>query len=289
MPKTRKLHHPPFDIEGWVNRQTLKEMDEAHAKSYGGRPQTGKMITSPEGAAIVERIRRATPAAILGRAVPGDIFIMAAGEPERPYITKAGGVPYFRKQDEWPRAQDGSFMSFICQFCFLDSGDLFKRKLPGDVLQMFVADETEWAHSEDPHMVKMRWVDVSPLDKPIGEAQMPVPPTNLAPCHGHIYRGMDYPDCPDEYFRKQGRWSEFLIPVAQATRIGGIPYFIQSDPREEGEEIIAVLNSVERLLRCDDGKTGPEDGEERLMLGDAGCVYFIMDDRGAVRWVEACY
>ncbi|MEM7227474.1 MAG: DUF1963 domain-containing protein, partial [Planctomycetota bacterium] len=59
-------------------------------------------------------------------------------EPEKPYLTKLGGVPHRESKKRWPMNRDGQPCTFVAQFCFADSRDIISTKLRGDVLLMFL-------------------------------------------------------------------------------------------------------------------------------------------------------
>ena len=69
--------------------------------------------------------------------MPTDIFLLNLGEPEQRAVTKVGGLPYRAAGKPWPIAQSGAPMTFLTQFCFVDSRDLVPP-LPGDMLLVFI-------------------------------------------------------------------------------------------------------------------------------------------------------
>lgn len=70
---------------------------------------------------------------------PCDVYCLALGEPEQPWMTKIGGRPFLNELREWPLRSDGVHYTFLVQFDFEVSGDLLLN-LPGEVLLVFSKD-----------------------------------------------------------------------------------------------------------------------------------------------------
>ncbi len=162
-------------------------------------------------------------------------------------------------------------------------------RLPGDVLLVFLSEPHAW---HKPDGVAVRWSTVDG-GKTVSPDRCPTPPLALPAMHAELHRTADYPEAT-ETFRKRGHEQPYLLSRLQASRIGGAPFFIQHDERRKGETILCLLSSYQP------GTTGPRESRElaragyaevgpALMIGDVGCLYFVVDGKGRVRWFEQCY
>ena len=94
----------------------------------------------------------------LARAVPVDIFLWSVRPPQKPFLTKLGGVPHRESAKAWPTAEDGKAYTFVAQFCFLDSKDIVSDNLPNDVMLIFFRDaDGAW----DPSAIHVEWSSVN--------------------------------------------------------------------------------------------------------------------------------
>ena len=83
--------------------------------------------------------------------------------------------------------------------------------------------------------------------------------------------------------------------------MGRATFFIQNDPRSVGQELFCTLNSLQpnekwpfvnlETLPADADETDDlyEWGRYRMLFGDDGCMYFMIDENGKVTWVSDCY
>lgn len=79
------------------------------------------------------------------------------------------------------------------------------------------------------------------------------------------------------------------MTVARRTsRIGGLPFYIQGDERQEAESLVCVLSSMEphEVYPFTNVPELPQNQRRQsgLMIGDVGCVYFVLDRYGNTRY-----
>src|SRR5262249_3781899 len=143
--------------------------------------------------------------------------------------TKVGGVPYWPKGRRWPTNSAGAPYRFVAQFNFADSRDLFSE-LPGDVLLLLAEDEKDWMW--EPMRVRFEWLRLGLPTCP--EFDESLIAEKAGPFFGVIYRSADYPDAEDKaYVLKVSQgWD---LPILNATKIGGVPHFIQTGDQLPGE------------------------------------------------------
>ncbi|MFZ1937336.1 MAG: DUF1963 domain-containing protein [Thermoguttaceae bacterium] len=322
----QNTHHEVVDIERWIELYPLETFENEETEAppicppeandeqkrawqylYGDsqclEKAEGQIIVSPADLAMIEQVRRrASQTHSLGKAVPTDIFLLGVGEPEAPCLTKVGGIPYRPADKPWPRANDGTPLSFFLQFCFLDSKDLVPSNLPGDVMLLFVRNWDSLTKPAETDSYRIEWSRI-PLHNPVAAGQCPEQPIAAPKYYGAIYRTNEYPES-EGVFEQEGHESYWLFAKTQATRIGGDTWFIQydHDPRQQGETLLCTFNCV--YLK---GRAGSEvrfpfvnvDSSRRLskeqistmriILGDCGCLYFLVDEQGNVRWEHQCY
>jgi hypothetical protein len=123
---------------------------EAVEEHIAGMQPGGAIICDPYELAVVEQIRAEVAATrSLGVGIATDVVLFCSGESSRREVTKAGGLPYWPANKPWPRAADGRLMTFVAQFCFMDSCDI-TGQLPGDVMVIFEAGNylSDWDGSD---------------------------------------------------------------------------------------------------------------------------------------------
>lgn len=255
-----------------------------------------------------------------------DLFVWSKGEPQKPYLTKLGGLPFLPEDRPWPldrsgkKGNPGKPCVFIGQISFVDSKDIFPVNLPGDVLLIF-SDEDYC--DDDPRYGKtwapcyqdvfFEWVNVPGTVPWSAEAiQEREYRSFVTPLYGVIHRSHDYletenslADIDDlekkikkEFRSKPDR--SYLIPAFSGTKIGGFPHYIQSGPDMghsywDGATYIGQLTSVQ----FETGSPFPwcnwdasqDDIEEfdPLMMGDIGDLYLFLNPQGEVIWKHECY
>ena len=212
----QNTHHEVVDIERWIelypletfeNEETERapicppeandEQKRAWQYLYGDsqclEKAEGQIIVSPADLAMIEQVRqRASQTHSLGKAVPTDIFLLGVGEPEAPCLTKVGGIPYRPADKPWPRANDGTPLSFFLQFCFLDSKDLVPSNLPGDVMLLFVRNWDSLTKPAETDSYRIEWSRI-PLHNPVAAGQCPEQPIAAPKYYGISTEPMNIP------------------------------------------------------------------------------------------------
>lgn len=262
------------------NSQNLHpEFDLAEARRIFGAPPAdpeftgGGAIGSPYGLYAVEALReRHGPYS--GRAVPTDVFVFGKGESPRRDGTQVGGLPYWPADRPWPQTPNGDPYLFLAQFNFADSRDLVSE-LPGEVLLLLVPDAfDEWLC--EPDRMRFEWLPIGlPVCPAFDEALMY---TKDGPFFGVIHRSADYPDA-----------------VLCATKIGGLPTFIQGGDEVAGEFLCQLesiqaapdvpypwVNQAEPLGLSFDHRGIYGEGNS-ILFGDMGTLYLFRDRDGTVR------
>lgn len=237
--------------------------------------------------------------------VPVDLFVFGKGEPPRRDQTKVGGLPYWPARRSWPRSESGAPLAFVAQVNFTDSRDI-TGYLPGDVLLVF--GEPEWVPYRMPlqqpdgsiasgsyeiYTLRLEWL-------PSGEDDLiravDVPPTDWTtePCYGQIYRTFD---CE---FGGEDETGQFP-GIFNATKIGGIPFRIQEDPRDyfPGQYLCTVAGTRPTrrfpfpFINVSEALTSsPTSAEEEpwLVWYDCGLLYIYLDRTdGQVRHIVDCF
>jgi Domain of unknown function (DUF1963) len=106
-------------------------------------------VVGPRDACFVEEFqRKLEPHLLLGEPVETDLFILAAGEPERRLATKIGGLPYWRSDRSWPTSTFGAPIPFLAQFDLSESRDLI-GDVPWDVVLLFSASDVRQGAAVD--------------------------------------------------------------------------------------------------------------------------------------------
>lgn len=283
--------HPKVDFEHWAK---LFPLDE-------DKPADGEIITSPAHLCEVELVRKQYEEnKDLGRAVPVDIFLWSVAPPEKPFLTKLGGVPHRESTSPWP-THDGKPMTFVAQFCFADSRDIVSERIPNDVMLIFFKDADSLYHRDSVHI---EWSSIE-LENPVQADDCPAAAFYVPKLSGHIYRTNEFPD-GSKAFEEAGHDEYYLFSQTQSTKIGRETFFTQHDPRGPNKELICALNSVHPkrypagakwpfigLETLPDDWDMPDDhygwGKYRMMFGDVGCMYFLIDNRGKVSFTWDCY
>jgi hypothetical protein len=112
--------------------------------------------------------------------------------------------------------------------------------------------------------------------------------------YGALHRTGEYPECGDA-FRQAGDNQSWLFGTTQASRIGGETFYIQHDPRIDGESLLCTLNSIMPaegeypFINHEKPLTPRAQERMKFLFGDVGCVFFLIDEKGQVRWTMNCY
>jgi hypothetical protein len=312
---TAPRHHPKVDLESWIRLFPIEAFEKKEGRrrfdtTEPGDPldlwkASGSIVTSPADLCVTELVRRRVAQKHdLGPAVPVDVFLWRAGAPDQPYLTKLGGLPHREAAKPWPGLADNKPFTFVAQFCFIDSRDIVTPKIPGDVMLIFFRDAQ--SHFGDRDDVVIEWSGLE-LDRPCRAEDCPKPSFPVPELSGVIYRCNEFPESGDA-FEAEGHYQYWLFPRTQSTKIGRETHFIQNDPREDGGELLCALNSIEPNRRwpftnIEQIPVGEEPdnfaarskaefyewGKYHMTFGDVGCMYFLIDEEGNVRWTADCY
>lgn len=216
---------------------TLAEWDQQFSDYYLN--QWILCSDSPWSAIAVEELRRRGRSEDWGPSVPTDRFCFSSGEPPEVFLTKVNGRPYRPQGIPWPRDSSwGEQMQFLCQFCFVDSVDLFP-KLPGDVLVIFCRV------SSAKHVLPRRHILLNGMGElfhyewhPLGIqdlADSEIPPgdrVHFPQRYGVRYRGKDFLDRAPARRRlaylSDNKFEQEILYHAAARhpgmKIGGLPF-----------------------------------------------------------------
>lgn len=271
----------------------------------------GQIITSPQHLAIIEQLRKESLSSRNLPAIPTDVFVFAKGEPSNRSVTKIGGLPFWPKRKNWPTGNAGKPMSFVAQFCFTDSMDLFDS-LPGEILLVF-ADGIygkDWTEG-DVGALRFEWVNGSESSL-VETKDIPLARWDLLPVYGEIHRTKDYmTELSVQSALKEAYKMWYCIAIAEGTKIGGMPRWIQ-DADEIPGRFLCALGSVHPvyqtdgiiprpypftnfqgpLVRCRGGFRAAEEEIRRnrlLMWGDVGSLFLFLDDTNRIHWTTQCY
>jgi len=278
--KDEKSHHLRIDIDYFK-------------KYFAGqiKKNRGKIIKSIKDLIEVESIREELFDKVdFGDSYPTDIIIWGKGEPRYPYLTKVGGVPYRPKSQPWPK-MNGKDLVFFNQWCFIDSKDIFKINLPGDVLLTFIdieEDDFEYFYP-DSEKLYFEWQNIG-IKEIADKSDIKKTNSDIPELFGCLYRSAEYPLNYEKFDDMKEYSNPELIPVRQASRIGGDTYYIQSTLPEEDETLLCTLSSLLFDYENDYGFINQQekltrDEAERMELpfGNAGCFYVFMNENGKIR------
>lgn len=332
--------HPRFDLDRWSREFPLARLrDEARATveerarrspdayetvaAYEDHVRLlspgGEIVCGPRNLALIEQLRREAFANDAPRnGVPTDVFVWGVGEPSAPYLTKIGGLPFRNRDRRWPCALDGRPLQFLAQLSFVDSRDLFPKKLPGDLLlvftdpgQMFEPDAyiVEWARADEPTPLREGDVPDDHLRAHLGPPPPPpagyrLPPEILARLqavaketeandgrlvvlHGAIHRTYDYPNAAARF---GGAHRPKQLDVLDGTKLGGVPRFVQDEPRSAKSFLAAIASVGARAetrfpwINVEEPVSIREAHRANyLQFGDMGTVYLFRRLLGRVR------
>lgn len=279
-----------FRINEWLTKCPLQQPNRRSRYS-------GEIITGPADICNNEHLRRGMQNEYRwGPSVPMDVFVMADGESSDRHVTKIGGLPYRPASRAWPVNSAGEPLLFLAQFNFTDSIDLV-GDLPAPLLLVF-ADWNQGRFEE----LTFEWQPQT-SSRLIDANEVPEHPGSFAPCFGYRFRTINFPTF--ERIRERGYpqcmgmdvWSDYHVPVYQATQIGTSPFWIQGRDENLPGEIICTISSVQPAPNKAYPWVNQEHqiplealrDDEHLMLSDMGCLYISMDQAGNLHWCEQSY
>jgi hypothetical protein len=184
--------HEIFDIDEWRKKLPLELIYASDPELFSGSWSITSLAQLRAPLATREQLPvfRDTPS------VPTDIFVFGLGEPAIPYLTKVGGVPFRPANKPWAE-HEGRKMTFLAQFCFSDSLDLFSFSLPGNLLEIFIID---YPPIERDFSFHYEWYNWEEVDKPMTLNDVPTEAllranfeNNVQSWHCVKYRTVDYP------------------------------------------------------------------------------------------------
>lgn len=233
----------------------------------------------------IERRRRGVDSAVWN-VRPSDSFIWAYGEPDTPWVTKLGGVPYRPADAAWPQCKESEEtpdrlmpMTFLMQFCFHESL-LADLNLPGDVLLVFAKDEA----LVDDDAVVTEWHSIG-IEQPMNAEQIPTTPWKCMRGYGYRWRTWDVDD--------NVRFTDYPH-VLRTTKIGGIASCTDAAYGPQSDELGTFLCQIGDVCPATEVpypwinvEQPIERGDmsyEHFGLCDAGVLCFFLSDDGTVNW-----
>lgn len=298
---------PKFDVEAWKKIFPYASLFHPNRPRHFNttppdspldlRKPAGEIICTPKDLIQVIQVREeVAKKQRLVETSRSDVFVWGKGAPAKPFFTKVGGVPFRPRNIAWP-VKDGKACTFLFQIYFGDSRDLLKHALPGDVLVAFGDGEDFWA--DDKSMI-IEWYKADPEMKLWDAMDIPPRQFSVPELTGHRCRIAEYAES-DEAFEKEGHSEIYLLNTVQATKIGSESQWIQGSNLEKGEQLFAAFSSINikgawPLVDVKDfafaegfkGYNGYQN-ELSFSMADVGCIYFIIDSRGKIRWEFQSY
>jgi hypothetical protein len=296
--------HDRLDLKKWISEFPLRRRKEFPC---------GPTLTSPAQVAVVEQQKRRAieQGHSLGKPLPIDLCVWNWGEPPTREVTKIGGLPYWPASRPWPVDEDHGPMTFIAQFWFADSLDIFPR-LPGDALLLFGNDSY---YCEGIHL---EWVSrpADPLSDPLIEARaIPSRKWLIQPCYASLLRTHEYPDAAENAFGKEFPLNRQAQGGA-GTKIGGfveeydhsIHLYSEKELRQlpgAKEEHKAALRAIERqksrgpllcrleslsptakwpLINIPERNWRDYGGANLLMIQDCGAISIFLSETGKLTY-----
>jgi len=288
------------DLSTWMKRFPLDE--------FLPRFFSLDSVQTPLDLASIEQIRaRVAACGSVGKSRPTDSLIFIKGDARARHMTKIGGAPYRPSGASWPQREDGAPMTFLAQFSFAESRDLF-GDLPGEVLLIFARDDD--LYLGDPPCLSFEWQPAD-LTSLIDPSDVPPPAWPFARCYAISYRTVDFEDeakvaeqakpvCRDARMHR-GRIPDMLRSIARlpSAKIGGLPHWKYPDQHEGIERhgpVLCALGDVspgtdiappppEVDWWADDGNDDSDDDPEDYLMWRDGCqMNFFLGAGGAVTW-----
>lgn len=283
--------HEQLDIAHWKQLFSLTRLRAE------GQKLDDFNLSSPCNIAVIEQVREATFASLPEmERLPTDIFLWNRGEPERRAVTKIGGLPYRAAAKSWPMAASGLPMTFVAQFCLVDSLDLVPS-LPGDLLLVFMEGkqlrsghcEFVWGSGDQrDSAVIFEWVSLEEKLPLLTEKELPETAWEILPCYGTIYRTWDFPTA-DGYAYPD--LAEHIPEILEAMKIEGAspsPWIAQ----DHLGTYLCTLNSVFRSQEVYPFLNVPEPisleewrESHPFTIGDMGLMNMFLASDGTLHWI----
>ena len=298
-----------YDVDNWKQKYPYHTLiDNECPRHFDSTPKDspldlripgGTIIDTPKSLIQVIQVRELdNQAAQILETSKSDVFVWSKGEPAKPYHTKIGGIPFRPSKIPWPQ-KDGVNYTFVMQVYFGDSLDILDDKLPGDVLLIYGLGEDFWAGNQSDLLLE--WMNSKGESKLIDPSELPPSGFYVPILHGVICRIPEYSDGND-IFEKMGRNVSYLLARTQATKIGKEPFWIQGDEKSEDETVFFTFSgpsfgiqnwplvNAEKIKHENEFKGyGGYQNEISFSMGDAGCIYFLINKDGNIRWMFQCY
>ena len=311
MEKKSKIPEPKDSqqlLTGWNETRLRKD-------TYKNFAIDGEVIVGPRDLItremLINKYLRPRLADLDKDACPTVVFLWELGQGPAKYKrrgTRIGGTPWWPASKQWPCDSEGTPLRFVVQIDFGLKHSL-EVKLPGELLSIFVSEnEGFWGE------IKFFWHNPSPGIKLLVPDKVPPPDTSdeydFGPFFGHPYSTSDYKlydiSSPREHFG-YARLLEVLmpdigqpdlVPIVQATKIGGIPHFVQGRPSDEWKaswKYVCSISSVWNKF----GRLGTPEGLfvnqpeflpkiKEFMFGDVGQIYVFLDNSGKIKYWSDC-
>jgi hypothetical protein len=301
--------HPQFNVADWISvfpydslfrNDFPKHFDTTPADSpLDLRKPSGTIISTPKDLVQTIQIREVVSKKHkLLETSKSDVFVWGAGAGPKPYLTKIGGIPYRPRELPWPNKK-GQPYQFVFQIYFGDSKDIIKEPVPGDVMVVFGNGEDFWGGKQDDILIE--WHKVDEKVTLFESKDVPKPSFYIPELYGCICRIPEYAQSMAA-FDLEGHSESYLLDTVQATKIGTETRWIQGNEMKEGEHLLCVFSGpgMSRnpwpVVNVKDfpfdkdfkGYAGYQ-GKLCFELADAGCIYFIRDPKGGIRWEFQCY
>lgn len=282
-----RYYHSQFDLPKWEGTYSN------HIQDKPNDDYQFYSICGPFSLACIEQHRnKLTNLLATQQSIPTDVFVWSVGEPQQPYLTKTGGMPYWPRDREWPTSNDGVPLNFIAQMCFLDSSDVVED-LPGDVLLLFCKGDVF-----SPDEFEVRWAKVADDTTlwTLEEAPQESENSKVPKLFGSIFRSKDYFQGPSQAIKDvDNRYDNSKLFIFNAFKIGGEATYVQNNTKRDNERFVCQFSSIVpipgysflNLQELPNRRTSPMSYSKgfSLPLGDGGviCVYQDLENRDQFR------
>ena len=283
-------NHPVFELDKWLCRFAC---DKDFNSSY--RRDINSISVPYDLVSLYANRKRLLEENVASTQT--DVFVWSPDEPEKPYLTKLGGVPYRSAQLEWPE-KDGKPLLFVGQICFIDSKELFTEQVPKVLLVFCESQHDEHAHMGFESFVKIEAVnDDLDLDQLVKVEDCPdgaIVPLVLSSSR------MRMPEFQLENPILDDDGTEFEpeeLGIVSGTKIGGIGRVRKNETRTFLCSIGAIPNS--KFLLNSDGSPSQDSQLEQsnakkkrrvfrnssiLSIGDGGSINIFLANDGTIEY-----